>query len=65
MALVTWEEKFSALSARMARLELEIARVARYAESSERLSDNVHHRQGELLKSIRLQLDRLTGGSPE
>lgn len=59
MPLLTWEEKYAALSRRVAQLELGLARVQRYAESTEALGDRVHHRQGELIATLSREIAAL------
>jgi hypothetical protein len=42
MALMTWEEKFDRLLARVARLELEVPRIYGHIKVGEGLQDNLN-----------------------
>lgn len=55
MPLFTTEERFAQLTRRVCQLELDLRRLRDYAEQSERLSDNVHHRLAGLIRELRSQ----------
>jgi len=52
MGLVTWEEKYQALTRRIAALEIEVGRIKGTASTGEGLQDRMNGRLADRLKKI-------------